>query len=155
VAGVSVRSDCCIAVVSAIASFVVCVSNMVVPPCELGGPDFRRISDCWTAVCSVRHSSRESNNSVYTSTTTNSQKRLPSAFKWQNSYKVKVPGLQPISNNEEHGNREVDPAVCVACLTAWKLPSRKSSQGQSTARSKSARSTSSRESCQCYLKHTQ
>ena len=36
--------------------------------------------------------------------------------KWENSYNVKVLRLQPISNNEEHGNREVDPAVCVVCL---------------------------------------
>jgi len=36
--------------------------------------------------------------------------------KWENSYNVKVLRLRPISNNEEHGNREVDPAVCVVCL---------------------------------------
>jgi len=36
--------------------------------------------------------------------------------RWENSYNVKVLPLRPISDNEEHGNREVDPAVCVVCL---------------------------------------
>jgi len=40
VAGTSVRSDCCIAVVSAIASLVVCGSNMVVTPFGVGGQTY-------------------------------------------------------------------------------------------------------------------